>query len=106
MNLKEASKVLIVDLDGITDAAVSAAFAARVKEVHPDTAPKETALQGAMLQVYKTARDRLMKHVKQQQALVDCSRCGGEGVIVNGMGVAKRKCIRCNGEGRVMRKGE
>lgn len=77
MTFNEAARFLKVSLRGLTADVVRAAYAARVKDTHPDlngTVPPDAA---AHLARAKAARDKLLRYLGNER--VPCPHCNGSG---------------------------
>lgn len=80
MNLSEARAVLDLAAISPTPGAVRAAFAAKVRQLHPDTS--DGPQEGASMATLQAARDLLLQAVGGGGGA--CPYCQGRGFVVKG----------------------
>ncbi len=74
---------------------IRAAWAAKVRVTHPDTAPDVAAQAAENIKRYNMARDVLLQHVSDEN--FTCKFCKGSGVSKGRVGAAQ--CPACSGTG-------
>lgn len=79
MTFSEAARTLRVRLDGLTEETLKAAYAARVKALHPDTSSTPSAQAAGSLERCKAARAKLLRYLGRQ---TPCPHCEGTGYVV------------------------
>lgn len=104
MTPRLAAIALGVKLDAsLTEEAVRAAFKQAIRNTHPDTRSDEPLVDDYSLDVYKSARAALLRHLGEAGRLEDCTTCAGTGQQPTRSG-GLIKCSSCSGEGVVRKK--
>lgn len=95
MRVEQALEVLGLSADELTEQAVRYAFAARVREVHPDTSLESSRDAASQIDTLRMARGLLMTHLATSGTA--CTACDGRGNVPGRLGVIQ--CTRCAGQG-------
>jgi DnaJ-class molecular chaperone len=96
MNTRLAHELLgLLAVEAQSVRSIRAAWAARCRAFHPDTAGNMSVHQGDALNELTSARDFLLLALEKQNRT--CKLCGGVGKVRATVGM--RDCVACSGTG-------